>query len=187
MLCAVWIPIQSSTEPHGAVPSVNTALHRSHSTNLCYNTGNLMSSHQLVTMTNMHNIVSKYIIQRRQTNRTFPCHVWTLKPDPSPWMFFRHLGHLTADRQLNRTLTAIRQESATHLGIVMHLVFGSWVEIAFSSSSSPPPFLSFFTKLFTAFSVHLSSLSLSDFFQPSNRLTTGGGGNGNMDVIFETI
>ena len=66
-------------------------------------------------------------------------------------------------------------------GIVMHFVFTSWVVIAFSRSSNPPVFLRFFTKLFTAFSDHFSSLSLSPFFQPSNRFTIGGV-NGNIDV-----
>ena len=62
--------------------------------------------------------------------------------------------------------------TSTNLGIVMHFVCGSCVEMAFSSSSSPPVFLSFFTRLFTAFSDHLSSVS--SFFQPNKRLTIGG-------------
>ena len=44
--------------------------------------------------------------------------------------------------------------------------------IAFSSSSNPPVFFSFFTKLLTAFSAQRSS-SLPTF-QPSRRLTIGG-------------
>lgn len=54
----------------------------------------------------------------------------------------------------------------------MHLVLQLCVVMAFSSSSRPVDFFNFFTRLFTAFSLHLSSPS--DFFQPSNRLTIGG-------------
>ena len=75
-----------------------------------------------------------------------------------------------------------KHSDCPYLGIVMHFVFTSWVVIAFSRSSNPPVFLSFFTKLFTAFSDHFSSLSLSPFFQPSNRFTIGGV-NGNIDVV----
>lgn len=64
----------------------------------------------------------------------------------------------------------------------MHLVLGSWLEIDFSSSSNPPVFLSFLTKLLTAFSLHLSSPS--PFFQPRRRFTTGSV-NGRMDVILD--
>jgi hypothetical protein len=44
--------------------------------------------------------------------------------------------------------------------------------MALSSSSRPPDFLSFFTKLFTAFSDHGSSSSPT--FQDKSRLTMGG-------------
>ena len=60
----------------------------------------------------------------------------------------------------------------TYRGIVTHFVWMSWDEIAFSSSSNPPVFFSFFTRLFTAFSDHRSSVS--SFFHPSNRFTIGG-------------
>ena len=62
----------------------------------------------------------------------------------------------------------------------MHLVVGSCVVIAFSNSSKPPVFFNFFTKLFTAFSLHLSSPS--PFFHPKSRFTIGGV-NGSIDVI----
>lgn len=62
----------------------------------------------------------------------------------------------------------------------MHLVVGSCAVIAFSNSSKPPVFFSFFTKLFTAFSLHLSSPS--PFFHPKSRFTIGGV-NGSIDVI----
>ena len=78
----------------------------------------------------------------------------------------------------NRT----KHSDCPYLGIVMHFVFASWVVIAFSRSSNPPVFLSFFTKLFTAFSDHFSSLSLSPFFHLSNCFTIGGV-NGNIDVV----
>jgi len=64
----------------------------------------------------------------------------------------------------------------------MHFVFESCVVIAFSRSSKPPLFFSFFTKLLTAFSDHFSSLSLLSFFQPSNRFTIGGV-NASIDVV----
>uniref|UniRef100_A0A0L8GC60 Uncharacterized protein n=1 Tax=Octopus bimaculoides TaxID=37653 RepID=A0A0L8GC60_OCTBM len=38
----------------------------------------------------------------------------------------------------------------------------------------PPHFFSFLTRLFTAFSDHLSSFSDSPFFQPNKRFTIGG-------------
>lgn len=63
----------------------------------------------------------------------------------------------------------------------MHLVLQLCVVMAFSSSSRPADFFSFFTRLLTAFSLHLSSLSA--FFQPSNRLTIGGLKLGNIEVI----
>lgn len=69
----------------------------------------------------------------------------------------------------------------TYLGIVMHLVLQLCVVMAFSSSSRPADFLSFFTRLLTAFSLHLSSLSA--FFQPSSRLTIGGLKLGSIEVI----
>jgi len=56
-----------------------------------------------------------------------------------------------------------------HLGIVIHLVLALCEETAFSSSSKPPLFLSFLTRLLTAFSLHFSSPS--PLFQPSNRFT----------------
>ena len=55
----------------------------------------------------------------------------------------------------------------------MHLVFESPVVTAFSNSSRPPVFLSFLTKLLTAFSDHLSSFS-SPFLQAKSRFTIGG-------------
>lgn len=69
----------------------------------------------------------------------------------------------------------------TYLGIVMHLVLQFCVVMAFSSSSRPADFFNFLTKLLTAFSLHLSSLSA--FFQPSNRLTIGGLKLGSIEVI----
>lgn len=71
----------------------------------------------------------------------------------------------------------------THLGIVMHFVLGSWVDRAFVNSSNPPVFFSFLTRLFTAFSDHLSSLSCSPFFHANKRLTIGGV-KGEIEVIF---
>lgn len=62
----------------------------------------------------------------------------------------------------------------TYLGMVTHLVLWFWEEMALSSSSNAPDFFSFFTRLLTAFSHHLSSASEVPFFQPSKRLTTGG-------------
>jgi len=56
----------------------------------------------------------------------------------------------------------------------MHFVLGSLVIIAFSSSSKPPLFFNFLTRLLTAFSDHFSSLSASPFFQPNNFFTMGG-------------
>lgn len=72
------------------------------------------------------------------------------------------------------------QRNDTHLGMVMHLVLTFCSVIAFSSSSRPPVFFSFLTKLLTAFSLHFSSPS--PFFQLSSRLTTGDA-NGSIDVI----
>jgi len=71
----------------------------------------------------------------------------------------------------------------SYLGIVIHLVPGLWEETAFSSSSSPPLFLSFFTRLFTAFSLHFSSPSPR--FQPSNRFT--GDDSGINEVIIASL
>ena len=79
--------------------------------------------------------------------------------------------------------TILRIIFSTYLGILIHLVFWSWLVMAFSNSSSPPPFFSFFTKLLTAFSDHLSSFSFSPFFQPRSLLTTGGV-KGIKEVIF---
>ena len=70
-----------------------------------------------------------------------------------------------------------------YLGIVIHFVFKSWVVIAFSNSSTPPLFFNFFTRLLTAFSDHLSSFSMSPFFQPKRRLTIGGVNCGRADVM----
>lgn len=69
-----------------------------------------------------------------------------------------------------------------YLGMVIHLVLASCVVMAFSNSSRPPHFFSFFTRLFTAFSDHLSSLSESPFFQPNRRFTIGGV-NGDREFI----
>ena len=66
--------------------------------------------------------------------------------------------------------------SETNLGIVMHFVLESWVVSAFSSSSKPPIFFSFFTKLFTAFSGHILSDLPSLFFRSRRRLITGADG-----------
>ena len=62
------------------------------------------------------------------------------------------------------------------LAMVMHLVFGSWVVIAFSNSSMVPFFFNFFTSDLTAFSLHFSSCSFlaSPFRHPSSRFTIGG-------------
>lgn len=65
----------------------------------------------------------------------------------------------------------------------MQRVFGSSVVTAVSSSSRPPDFLSFFTRLLTAFSLHLSSPS--PFLKLSSLFTTGGV-KGNMDIFSET-
>lgn len=68
----------------------------------------------------------------------------------------------------------------------MHLVFTFCVVMAFSSSSNCPVFLSFFTKLLTAFSHHFSSCPFcSPFFQPSRRFTIGGV-KGRMDDMAGT-
>ena len=50
-------------------------------------------------------------------------------------------------------------EVIVYRGIVMHFVLALWEVTAFSSSSKPPLFLSFLTRLFTAFSLHFSSPS----------------------------
>lgn len=70
-----------------------------------------------------------------------------------------------------------------YLGMVIQRVFGSSVVTAVSSSSRPPDFLSFFTRLLTAFSLHLSSPS--PFLKLSSLFTTGGV-KGNMDIFSET-
>lgn len=75
-------------------------------------------------------------------------------------------------------------ERNCYLGIVMHLVLQLCVVIAFSSSSRPADFLSFFTRLLTAFSLHLSSPSA--FFQPSSRFTIGGLKLDSIEVIICT-
>jgi len=85
-----------------------------------------------------------------------------------------------------RTLKGLHADSRKtcihmYLGIVIHLVLQLCVVMAFSSSSRPADFFSFLTKLLTAFSLHLSSLSA--FFQPSSRLTIGGLKLGNIEVI----
>lgn len=63
----------------------------------------------------------------------------------------------------------------------MHFVLQLCVVMAFSSSSRPLDFLSFLTRLLTAFSLHLSSPSA--FFQPNSRLIIGGLKLGSMEVI----
>ena len=73
------------------------------------------------------------------------------------------------------------KKKRAYLGMVMHLVLQLCVVMAFSSSSRPADFLSFFTRLLTAFSLHLSSPSA--FFQPSSRLTIGGLKLGSIEVI----
>ncbi len=65
----------------------------------------------------------------------------------------------------------------------MHLVPADWEVTAFSSSSRPPLFLSFLTKLLTAFSLHFSSPSPR--FQPSKRLT--GDERGISEVIITSL
>ena len=57
--------------------------------------------------------------------------------------------------------------------MVTHLVLVSWVVSAFSSSSKPPIFFSFFTRLFTAFSGQILSFLSSLFFRSRRRLITG--------------
>lgn len=76
----------------------------------------------------------------------------------------------------------MRMSGGTYLGIVTHFVFWFWDEMARSSSSNAPDFFNFFTKLFTAFSHHLSSASLP-FFQPNKRFTTGGVNDGSITFI----
>ena len=60
-------------------------------------------------------------------------------------------------------------------GMVTHFELLSCVVIAFSRSSRPLHFRSFFTRDFTAFSDHFSSCSVlnSPFFQPSSRFSMG--------------
>lgn len=80
-----------------------------------------------------------------------------------------------------------RRRDPPYLGMVMHLVLMFCVVMAFSSSSSCPVFLSFFTRLLTAFSHHFSSWPFcSPFFQPSSRLTMGGV-NGRIDISSEVL
>ena len=69
-----------------------------------------------------------------------------------------------------------------NLGMVMHFVLADWEVMAFSNSSKPPLFLSFLTRLLTAFSLHFSSPSPR--FQPSNRFT--GDERGINEVIITT-
>lgn len=78
------------------------------------------------------------------------------------------------------------EKTHIYLGIVMHLVDVSCVLIAFFSSSNPPVFFSFFTKLLTAFSDHLSTSELSPFFHP-NKVLTIGGVNGERVVILSFL
>jgi hypothetical protein len=83
------------------------------------------------------------------------------------------------------TLNLVHEQTArpkTYLGIVTHFVLWFCDEMALSNSSKAPDFFSFFTKLFTAFSHHLSSASVP-FFHPNNRLTTGGVNDGNIPLI----
>ena len=88
----------------------------------------------------------------------------------------------TAELSNFQTKTKLSQHFL-YLVIVMHLVLESPVVTAFSNSSRPPVFFSFFTKLLTAFSDHLSSFSPSPFLQAKSRLTIGGV-NGENCVIF---
>lgn len=76
----------------------------------------------------------------------------------------------------------LQKSTDKYLGIVTHLVLGFCVEIALSSSSRAPVRFSFLTRLFTAFSHHLSSAAdpSEPFFQPSSRFTTGGLLKGNI-------
>jgi len=72
----------------------------------------------------------------------------------------------------------------------MHLVFESWVVSAFSSSSKPPIFFSFFTRLFTAFSGQILSDLSSPFFRSRRRLITGADGwktAGSIDMFCQLI
>lgn len=100
------------------------------------------------------------------------------------FFYASHHDIITDEHMYNRikhTNSAKLRVWSTYLGIVMHLVLQLCVVMAFSSSSRPADFLSFLTRLLTAFSLHLSSLSA--FFQPSSRLTIGGLKLGSIEVI----
>lgn len=100
------------------------------------------------------------------------------KPDVARW------GDLNKSI-IPMTLNLVHEQTArpkTHLGIVTHFVLWFCDEIALSSSSKAPDFFNFFTKLFTAFSHHLSSASVP-FFHPNNRFTTGGVNDGSIPLI----
>lgn len=97
----------------------------------------------------------------------------------------RHFG-LSLENQACSLFKPIAKKLVTvaYLGIVMHLVDVSCVLIAFFSSSSPPVFFNFFTKLFTAFSDHLSTSELSPFFHPSKVFTIGGVKGERVVILF---
>ena len=83
------------------------------------------------------------------------------------------------------TLNLVHEQTArpkTYLGIVTHFVLWFCEEMARSSSSKAPDFFNFLTKLFTAFSHHLSSASVP-FFHPNKRFTTGGVNDGSIPLI----
>ena len=96
---------------------------------------------------------------------------------------------------LIQSIRLVTQHNAEHniitaqyfyLVIRIHLVLESPVVTAFSNSSRPPVFLSFLTKLLTAFSDHLSSFSLSPFLQAKSRLTIGGVNGENCVILART-
>lgn len=97
----------------------------------------------------------------------------------------RHFG-LSLENRACSLFKPIAKKLVTlaYLGIVMHLVDVSCVLIAFFSSSSPPVFFNFFTKLFTAFSDHLSTSELSPFFHPSKVFTIGGVKGDRVVILF---
>ena len=97
----------------------------------------------------------------------------------------RHFG-LSLENRACSLFKPIAKKLVTvaYLGIVMHLVDVSCVLIAFFSSSSPPVFFNFFTKLFTAFSDHLSTSELSPFFHPSKVFTIGGVKGERVVILF---
>ena len=82
--------------------------------------------------------------------------------------------HNSNNLQLSLHWQESERRLSSYLGIVMHFVLESCCVTAFSSSSRPPVLFSFLTKLFTAFSDHLSSLSASPFFKLRSLFTIGG-------------